>query len=225
MKKATLFLLMILMISMSSYGKGKYKARKGKSSDSKGYYSFSIGPSLPMGNYAKKNTEGSDASGFAKTGLHINLANFGYKIVSNFGICGVISVGANSFNAKEATTYEDKDSYWVYANFMLGPLASFDAGDKISIDLRPMAGLAYAASPEVNYNGSAVLIKSDRKSTFGVNIGATCRYHMSDRADLGLNLDYFSAEQKFKPEFLGTEGEWKQKMNLLGVTVGMAFKF
>lgn len=225
MKKATLLILVIFMIGLTANAKGKYKGKKGKSSDTKGYYAFSVGPSIPLGDYASTTLSPTQIPGAAKTGLHINVANFGYKFAGSFGVCGIVSVGTNSFNAEKVTTIKDKDSYWVNGVVMLGPLASFDVGDQISLDLRPMGGLVYTSSPEANDNGSGTLIKSDRKSTFGLGFGTSCRFHMSSKVDLGLNLDYLTANQKFTPELMGVKDEWTQQISLLAITVGMAFRF
>lgn len=103
---------------------------------------------------------------------------------------------------------------------MVGPLGSFDFGP-MTIDIRPVFGLAYVTSPELNANAGGVEFKSDRNSAFGYDLAASFRYHLSDRVSLGLNLDYFSTKVDFKRN----EFEFSQQISTLGIGAGMTFGF
>ncbi len=209
------------MVGYSLSAQRGYKGKKGKKSDTQGYYAFSLGPSLPLGDYGGDDIL-SDKTGGAKTGLHINIANFGYKLMPNFGLAALVTVGANKFDA-ELLGSDDNDAYWVYGALMAGPLLSFDAGDQITVDFRPVAGLTYVAAPEINAgkNNSTVLVKSDQTTGFGFDVGASMRYHATASLDLGLNLDYFSTKPSFSDTYKGSE----VTVSVLGITAGLAFRF
>ena len=55
----------------------------------KGYIGISLGPSIPLGDFS------NPSSGAAKTGLHLNLVNFGYLITDNVGIAAIWFGAAN----------------------------------------------------------------------------------------------------------------------------------
>ncbi|MHC1706516.1 MAG: hypothetical protein AB9842_03220 [Bacteroidales bacterium] len=221
MKKTSLLLLSLLVITAGCFANTAMKGKKKKNSETTGYYAFSVGPSLAMGDYASTDIM-NDASGAAKMGLHINVGNFGYKFMPNLGIAGLVCLGANKFDA-DMLGSDDNDGYWVYSGIMVGPLLTVDAGDKISLDFRPVAGLAYVAAPEVNESASSstVIIKSEQATGFGFDIGASCRFHANDNLDLALNLDYYSASPGFADQYK----DWEGKINVLGITAGLAFRF
>jgi hypothetical protein len=225
MKKITLLVLAFLLIGGSNYAAPLKSKKKGHQSETHGYYSISFGPSLALGKFASTTASvNSFDIGAAKTGLHINLANFGYTFTPNVGIAAVVCVGANKFDAQKTFGSDDKDPYWVYGGFMVGPLGKIDAGEKISLIFRPVFGMAYIASPEVNASStsSTVLLKSDRTTGFGYDLGASMQFHASSHFDLGFNLDYFSA----KPKFTGEDyKDFEGKVTNLGITIGVGFRF
>ncbi|MCX6270447.1 MAG: hypothetical protein NTU44_04360 [Bacteroidetes bacterium] len=232
MKKIALFLLAVIVLSTSTYASGKKRKPvrgRGKSQSSMGYYSFSVGPSLALGDYAAKAP--NEQFGNAKTFLHLDIANMGFNLSENFGISALVTLGANKFNAKEVTGFQDNNSYWIYSGIMVGPFVTFPAGDLVSIDFRPVAGFTYDFSPEANSAGSGWIIKSANTTSFGFDIGASMRYHMTDHLDLALNLDYFSTKPDFKVKMdlmnnlVITEVSVKQQITVLGIGAGLAFRF
>ncbi|MEI6574886.1 MAG: hypothetical protein WCO63_01785 [Bacteroidota bacterium] len=230
MKK--LILLIVVLFAVSQVADAKSKGRKSnRNQEFKGYYGLGLGASLPMGDF--KGPDDAKILGKQVTGVHIALANAGYKLAGPVGICAQVFVGANRSDytgndftkpvpAVEVST-KDKDSYWVYSGVLIGPLFSFDLSDFV-IDIRPQYGLTYVATPELNTDiTDGVLFKSSRNSGTGYDIGATFRYKYSEKGSIGLNLDYFGTKVDYQREINNVTTNMSQKINVLGVGIALVF--
>ena len=211
MKKLLLVIIVLFTVSQMSY------AQRGRKKEGyKGYYGVSIGPSFPMGDF-KGTSDTKEGQGFAITGIHIAFANVGYKLAGPFGLAAQVFAGANRMDVK-SIGFDDKDAYWAYGGVMVGPLGSFDFGP-MTVDVRPVVGLAYVATPELNSNSGGVLFKSDRNSAVSYDLAASLRYHFSEKGCIGLNLDYFSTKVDFKRD----EVSYSQQISTLGVGLVLTF--
>lgn len=217
MKKATLLIIMALLLAVTVDAQRSKK--RGKKSDSNGYYAISVGPALPLGDFKSDDPLNIDA-GFAITGINISLAQFGFKFHPNFGLAGQLMVGANRFDAS-SFGYTDKDSYWSYGGLMVGPLVSLPIGDQIEFNFRPVVGFMFVATPELNGNEGGVVFKSDQVFALGIDIGATFCYNLNDRTALTLGLDYFTT----KPEYKIEEIKFTQQISTFALSPGILFRF
>jgi len=173
-----------------------------QSSDRKGFIGITIGPSIPIGDFAD-NSLNNDNAGYAKTGLNINLINFGYKFGQNFGITGLW------FGAAHSVDFSAVDAMWSYGGLMGGPMLSFPINEKLIFDLKGMIGFV-----------SAKLDMYALGETSGIGVGfdfgASFRYNFSEKWCLLINGDYLASTSKFD------EGD--QKISTINLSLGIAFR-
>ncbi len=225
MKKTILLIVMALLVTVTVDAQRSKK--RGKKSDSKGYYALTVGPAFPLGDFAKADT--SATSGWAKTGINISLAQIGIKFNQNFGIAGQLLAGANRFDVS-SEGWNDKDSYWVYAGLMVGPLVSFPIADKMEVNFRPVVGYNMIATPELNDNDNGVLWESEQVGAMSFDLGASFCYNLSDNVALNLGLDYFSTKAEFKRTvfagtILETSMDFTQQISTFSTSAGIMFRF
>ncbi|MEO1022412.1 MAG: outer membrane beta-barrel protein [Bacteroidota bacterium] len=177
--------------------------------EKKGFITISIGPAFPIGDFASTSTA-DPTSGFADTGVHINLINFGYLFSENVGITALLSGSAHPFAVQTVN-----DPLWSYGNLMVGPLLSFPSKKRdMNFDLRVMFGTM-----------SATLDPDDGTSDidgdgFAFSLGGGVRYHLSRTLSLSGNLDLISSE----PEFDVNGTEQTQQIGALSLSVGISFR-
>ncbi|PKO95727.1 MAG: hypothetical protein CVU12_08680 [Bacteroidetes bacterium HGW-Bacteroidetes-7] len=188
-----IILLTLIMLSANLFA---------QSSDRKGFIGITIGPSIPIGDFAD-NSLNNDNAGYAKTGLNINLINFGYKFGQNFGITGLW------FGAAHSVDFSAVDAMWSYGGLMGGPMLSFPINEKLIFDLKGMIGFV-----------SAKLDMYALGETSGIGVGfdfgASFRYNFSEKWCLLINGDYLASTSKFD------EGD--QKISTINLSLGIAFR-
>ncbi len=164
----------------------------------KGYIGLSLGPSIPLGNYANA------ARGNAETGIYLGLVNFGYLFSDHLGITATFFSGAN-------TLKHDDYNGWGYGGLMVGPLLSQSFSSKLELDLRPMIGFASAIYPYNDYEDLS-------NSSFAYNIGAMLRMNVGRRFALLVHADFFSTKPNF--EYYDIQ----QRISTLNLGFGIAYR-
>ncbi|MDD4636202.1 MAG: outer membrane beta-barrel protein [Bacteroidales bacterium] len=164
----------------------------------KGYIGLSMGPSMPLGDFADK------SNGAAKTGMQLNLINYGYLYSKNVGIA------AMWFGASHPIDLKGIDP-WSCGGVMVGPLFSFPVSEKVDWDIKPMLGYSVTSLPDL---GSG----TEDAASFAFNLGAQIRFHVSNNFSLLLSADYFSTKAKF------TDYRIEQKINTLSFGFGVAYR-
>lgn len=188
--------------------KEKPLEKENKTNSRKGYIGLSIGPSIPILDYAK--------SGQANTGLQINIIDFGYMLSKNIGIIGTWYGGANS------TT--DFDNLFSFGGILIGGFTSFPISDKTEFNFRPMLGFSNVTCPEttkIEYwfgNSYVTTVPPDQAISFAFNLGTSLRYNVTKKSSLLLNLDWFSTRPKFK------EASFEQQIETISITIGAAYR-
>ncbi len=99
----------------------------------KGLIGISLGPSIPLSDYADNDGENEDA-GFAMTGLHLNF-NFSYKFNENLGVAALWAGNAHPVDVDEmvnvfwsidpSLNWELETEAWSSGALMGGLLVSF----------------------------------------------------------------------------------------------------
>ncbi len=234
MKRTITVIIALFTLITSSY-----------SQDEKGFIGISLGPSIPIGDFASKDKKNSSAGG-ADPGAVFDLS-FSYKLgESNFGITGLLHGQANPYDPQVLiddinnkpipynTTIETKN--WEIGGFMLGGFGSFPITQKISFDTRAMIGYLKASYPEYTLTLSNDTIKLWRKHesvstySFSYLVGAGLKFDVGKKIYLLTNVDYFNSNPEFTDvSYNVSNGDTKKatikrNMNSINLSVGIALK-
>lgn len=232
MKKILVFLPLLLFIVVSS-----------AQEDRKGHLGISIGPSIPLGDYADNDIGNADA-GYADIGLHLNF-NFYYKLDEKIGISALWSGTANPIDVNEkvkTTVSVEPDAGrtleadpWVYDAVMVGPFYSF-SNEKVEMDLRGLIGFSFSTIPQneiVLFEGG-IATKNYKQNeadatSFAYNLGIGLRYLASEKIVVTTNLDYFSTQAEFNVATtsnfgLSSNNKVEQSIKALNVTFGIGYR-
>jgi len=167
---------------------------KSNSDRRKGFIGLSLGASIPVGDF------GDLYNGLAKTGIHLNLINFGYLFSENFGITATWFGAANPINVAGLDP-------WSYGGIMTGPLLSFPLSQKVEWDFRPMMGYSVTT-----------FIGTEQALSFALNIGTVFKVNAGSKMSLLLSADYFST----KPEFI--DFGFEQSISTISLGFGVAYR-
>jgi hypothetical protein len=147
--------------------------------------SFSVGTSLPIGDFGSSNFS-NDNAGFAKFGEGLNFS-FEHKISTSFSLSAMLYGQRNPLNTKAfesefsnglfsyggtygGTTdvnppptinipnWKFKKTKWLSAGFLVGGVNEFSLSPKknnLFIDIKAMIGLAYSMSPNLYGSGAS----------------------------------------------------------------------
>jgi hypothetical protein len=180
MKNVCLLLALIAWFQTSAQEKTRI--------ETKGYIGLSLGPSFPLGNFADKNSDNNKA-GYAKTGIGITLANFGYKFGKHLGISAALLSSVNSARSKDLPMQSPMP--WSLFSFLVGGLYTKNIGTSY-FDGRCMVGYATISSP------SYYFIDWDSASSFSYMFGIGIRPRIGNRFSLNFTLDYFHTKPTFE---------------------------
>jgi hypothetical protein len=180
--------------------------------------SFSLGSSIPIGNFGSTSTSNKYA-GYAKIGEAVNLT-IAHKLSRKIALVGTLYGQRNALNtALLAKQYEkvaipfyyngngpnyypnwsfNKKS-WYIGSLLLGlntELLNTQRG-KLSVTAKVLAGLAYVQLPELNGNSktdtSFLVIKQSSATSFAMayQVGIGINYKCSNKWMLLANVEYF----------------------------------
>ncbi len=140
-------IIALLFLSQISFGQSLNKQ----------FIGLSIGPSFPLDDFSKAVLADS-TSGFAKTGVAL-VFNYAYRVTHNFGLQLIVNYSGNNLdNIKYKNQLEAAhDGYgvsvestksWSSGGLFLGPYLRFPITDKLSWDVRALAGFFGSYSPK-----------------------------------------------------------------------------
>jgi hypothetical protein len=171
--------------------------------------SLNGGAAIPTGSFAQGEYS-NEASGFAKAGGHFNITGT-YLLNHHFGISAL--VGYSRFGFKGAQSLSDgykedsgTDSTTLYQqgsnhawSFLAGPYYRMDAGKKLSISLRALAGYTrtHLAGFQIfyeDYTDNAMAQREGSGGAFGWQAGIGLAYHLTHKLSLQVNGDYFMSK-------------------------------
>lgn len=190
---------------------------------SKSTLSLSIGPSFPLGNYAKTDPA-NNLSGYSKAGESINIS-FNYKLNNGVVFEAMLYGERNGLNTKAFanqfsevgffTFYGDPRYYsnwtidkksWNVESLLLGVTRHWLIGkpnSRISILAKTLVGLANVQSPELNANSktdtSYVILHQNNSSAIGTSflLSAGAEYKLSKNLGILFSCEYYGTTQIF----------------------------
>jgi len=189
----------------------------------KNWMSFSIGAAVPFNDFSdKKLTDTVLYSGFAKTGMALNLT-YTYQLVRSFGITTMLMGNANKTNInaieKELLRYISESNQinsftksgtvgnWKTGLLMIGPNINFGERE-FQVVIRALIGVGMGISPKYDYSLTPIkgtLTKqtffykqqSDNAVAFAWNIGGGVKYRF-DHLFVRFNVDYSATNLEYK---------------------------
>jgi hypothetical protein len=235
MKKTLLSLIACLTIA--SYCEAQEEA--------KGYFGVSLGPSIPLNDFASSNSSNEDAA-FATNGAIFDVS-FAYKLGNgNFGITGLLRGQANLFNTSGMedalsnlygnSNWTVESDGWSQGALMLGGFGSFPISDKATFNMRGMIGYMAPSSPDITITSTSNLgniwIKQSRQTiaTIGYLLGAGFNFSISDKLYVLTSLDMMNTNAEFNNvEITASDGSrdlftYTQKIQTLNIGIGIGFK-
>lgn len=204
------------------------------------YLDYSYGISSPLGDFASRNFNNSDA-GFAKGGLSSSFT-IGYDFNDKgFGLLFKSQSHINMFNAddyaKQLNRFTDDGFWYVSGNFysmntfMLGVKKWIDLSPKSKVDAHVLLGYAMAKTPQIEVYESFLpywgVELAAFSNTVGFQLGLAYEYQINNRLSLIASMEYFGASAEFEDITSYTSSgkiysdTRNQKMNVINTRIGL----
>ncbi|MFN3801686.1 hypothetical protein [Belliella pelovolcani] len=202
MKKIT---LLILMIAVYANGLAQEGIKKG-------YFGISLGPSIHTGGnirFVNANPgiiPGSNDPkvGPGSVGFNFSFVDAGYTFDRNWGIAAKLQGG---FFTNKADRKVLKSNYGA---ILLGPMYSYEIHDDLIIDFKAKGGRFFNVLDYTDEfaNGSRI-----SEFDFGLELGATARYHLSAHSSWFNSIDF---QNQFRAS---------GNISRINIATGIAFRF
>jgi hypothetical protein len=208
-------------------------------------FSFSLGPSFPVGNFASKDYDNTKA-GWALPGVAADLV-FSHKVGNgNFSLSamsrsqfhmmdGLAYVNELDANLPDAGWSIEVDG-WSTGSLLLGGNGSFTIAKNATFEPRLMVGYMAARLPDYtvlgSVNGSRFWVKqvSTTAVSFSYLLGAGFKFDLGKKCMLLTQMDYLGGAPEFSQvEILTSSGNrsfdtWRQNTSTINLTVGIGVK-
>ncbi len=182
------------------------------------YLSFHAGVSFPIVCYASTSFSNKNA-GFAKPGFTVDIT-YGYRFARYTGIAGSLFYSGNK-TRNDLLAGSGKEGYR-YFGIVAGPMLIKKLSSKWEGDIRFMAGIAKALSPELVHH-EEVLLNKEGATAFVWTAGAGIRYSLSDKTYLSFKADHTQLKPQFKTN--GSAQKSEQHIVVINVDAGVGIKF
>jgi len=186
------YLLILLLFALSSNLLGQETPRKG-------YIGILMGPSFPFGEFS---ATGQFYTGYAKSGLNINLVNFGYKFGRNLGIAAAWT------GAAYPRDFFGADGMWGVGTLMAGPMLSFPIGKSFELDFKAMFAYTLLTLKREYSN--------DTSSTTGLGYDFGTMLHWNFKPKWALLLDFGT--------FFTKELDLGPRISVFNTLLGIAYR-
>lgn len=176
--------------------------------ETKGFIGMSMGPAIPLGNFADEALNNAKA-GLAKTGVNLTLVNFGYRFGKHFGISAAWLGGAHAVDTQNTIFLSSNP--WSYGSLMAGGLYTKNIGPSF-FDGRFMIGYALTTNPDFS-----LFLEIESPMSFAYMAGIGIRPRVGNRFTLYFTMDYFHTKPTFK------ENNFEQSISVLFVNGGFCY--
>jgi hypothetical protein len=211
-----------------------------------GYVSFSIGPSIPLGNFSSNDINNPN-SGFANTGSKVEI-NGGYNVFKSTDLAVKLFYSMNNFDASSltkkltadnpGTTWTTSGRSWDLVGFMVGLNYSYPFRNKFVGDMKFQTGLMKSSTPQMTVTGSngAIITEGEKSaSSFVYLISVGGHYPLGRLIDGVASLEYLSSSASFDninkvsstPGYtpVTSTSSFKQSISILSLNFGVRVKF
>lgn len=234
MKTNPFFLLSLLLTTVSAIAQ-----------ESNGHFSFTLGPSFPIGDFANKNYDYVN-SGMANTGAMFDIC-IAHKVGNGkFGITGMLRGQSNPIDvlsisrsfASDIPGYKwtAESDGWSASSYMLGAYGTFPISEKAFFEPRTMIGFMAVRCPSLSItgtnSGSEMWLRQSSiySGSFAFLIGAGVKIDLGEKIYLISNLDYLGSNAQFiDVETVSSNGKryfdsWSQSIRTINLSLGIALK-
>lgn len=222
-------------------------AQKGKMVIGSNEFSINVGAASPLGNFGKGEYDNL-RSGYAKTGVHLNLSGVHYfnkswgigllAGYSQYGKKGLQSLadGYKEDSGTDSTTLYTKGHTSSFS-ILAGPYYKIPICNKLTVDIRAMGGYVNTnlAGFQIFYEDYLDNSMTQRKSSggaFGFQLGAGLVYNLTKNIAAKANADYFSSTPKINilyDNFVVNSGRrlatYNEAISGINATLGIALQF
>lgn len=173
-----------------------------------GYISFTLGPSIPLQNFADNDLTNKNA-GFANTGSKLEL-NAGFNLIKDVDLAVKLFYSVNSYDFSSltnklssdfpGTTWSTSGRSWDIAGGMVGLSYSYPLANRFVWDFKFLSGIMKTSTPLMvitGSNGSKVTENEKSASSFVFSISAGGHYPLGRLVDFVGNLEYLSSTPSF----------------------------
>jgi hypothetical protein len=213
MKNAFLWLIAGLVAIETSGQETKAPAKE------RSFLAFSAGVSVPILCYGSSNIS-KNTSGFAKAGFTLDLS-YGYRFGQNLGVAGMLFYSSN--NTGRNVVQASGNGRFRYMGLLAGPMLSAKFSEKAYGDIRFVAGIARAWSPQLSYNGETILNR-DASTTFAWSAGAGFRYNLSGKTFLQIKADHAQLKPPFRGPATGENVKNEQHIVVMNFDAGIGIR-
>ena len=197
-------------------------------------FSFNIGPSIPLSDFASTNYPTNDGAGYAKTGVNLNI-NYDLMFQKNIGVSADVFYGSHKLKYEIIKDYTGEDisgidiSHYEYVGLMVGPVFSGTITPKTNINFKLLGGVGRSRSPGMDYQRE-IVVKEDWASSFAWRVNSDMRFLISKKVFFMVDLSYTQTRPEFKivvdPNESQPENFQKEiHMSTINLNAGVGIKF
>lgn len=247
MQKITFtFSLILLFIFSTCFAQEKTCTKSHCLKGDVGYVSFSIGPSIPLGNFSSNDINNPNA-GFANTGSKIEI-NGGFNVYESTDLTAKLFYSMNSYDVSSltkkltadnpGTTWTTSGRSWDLVGFMVGLNYSYPFRNKFVGDVKFQTGLMKSSTHQMTVTGSNGAIISEgakSASSFVYLISVGGHYPLGRLIDAVGSLEYLSSSASYNninkvsstPGYtpVTSTSSFKQSISILSLNFGVRVKF
>lgn len=186
------------------------------------FFSFTAGPSFPIGEFASKNANNFQA-GLAKTGYVIEL-KYAHQFDELFAVTSSAAYARYGIDKSKINDGATSIKPWEYYSLLIGPMITGNISKKIVLDMGALTGIAYINAPKVNVNNE-VVSKRNNTNAIPLKFAIDFRFLFTPKAYFFSGVNYLYMRPHFNTTVQSTDISFKQQMNTIGVNAGLGFIF
>jgi Outer membrane protein beta-barrel domain len=164
-------------------------------------FSFNIGPSIPVSDFASTNYPDNDGAGYAITGVNLNV-NYDYMFERYIGITFDLFYGSHKLKNQIVEDYTGDYipnvdiSHYEYVGLLGGPVLTGTLSPKANINFKLLGGIGRSRSPGMDWKGE-IYVKEDWATAFAWRINSDVRFTIADNLFLMFDVSYTQTRPEY----------------------------